>query len=839
MSPASIGPEAFDDDLNLHYKFGYHVVAIYYASSLVIVFVDLIPIVIGLFFFMYPELHRQLAIYPQFLQYYDRVFSYHYYIAYNSTIFAFILLHFVHIISIGLSIAGVRYSKPYLMLTQLIFLVFRIGLFLLLLLMFSIRLLPLPCASVGDIIFFRRLKQSVGFEAAVLDVSTVDSDVFHVGMVINETEIVHALPNLGVSIQSLQTAVKELKPDIIELGKIDIDVERKQKAARYATRQVGAEYNDLFLSDCLNSRNKHSFYCCQLIVCAYKSASLIGKSPFLDHKLNFKGREGQISDFWVDYYQQRGIHTVPQDQPGSHPSKLRASPVVSLAAFRYCSTDMEKLKVPSNFLKSLHYVGGAFSSLGSSKNSFKVYEPRSGDVLTEINSATKNDVEQAVSLAKTAQQKWAATPWLERSATLHNVGRLIRLNVDLLAEWETRDNGKPINESIADVLSCADTFEYFSGVDLSGQYLPYNGNGGQNYAYTSREPLGVVGCIGAWNYPIQTCTWKVAPAVACGNSIIYKPSPLAPITSVLLAQLMKNAGVPDNVVTILQGNAETGTAICRSPDISKVSFTGSIQTGKLISQNASTDNVKPVTLELGGKSACIVFDDADIEVATNGALMANFYSQGQVCSNASKVLVHKSIVGQFTDLFVEKVKNMRIGDPFDKKTHVGASISKEHVEKVLSFIDDAKKDGATILRGGEQVKVDGLENGYYLSPCVLANVNKKFSSLYRSMRFLVQVALIIPFESDEEALQLANETEFGLAAGVFTTNLQKASVYSNRLIAGNVYVNTFNDTSPFVPFGGFKQSGYGRENGKAAVEHYSQIKSVFVNASNKLDNPFQ
>lgn len=228
----------------------------------------------------------------------------------------------------------------------------------------------------------------------------------------------------------------------------------------------------------------------------------------------------------------------------------------------------------------------------------------------------------------------------------------------------------------------------------------------------------------AWNYPIQTASWKISPAIACGNAIIYKPSPLAPITSVLLAQLLVNSGVPENLVNILQGGSETGVALCRSDGISKMSFTGSIETGKLIAQNSSKDNVKPVTLELGGKSACVILDDVNLEVATNGALMANFYSQGQVCSNASKILVHNSIVDKFTELFVQKVKQMRIGDPFEKSTHVGASISIEHVEKVLAFIEDAVKDGAKVLCGGKKVKVEGLENGYYISPCVLSNVDK-------------------------------------------------------------------------------------------------------------------
>lgn len=252
-------------------------------------------------------------------------------------------------------------------------------------------MLPLPRASAGDLILFRRLAKQQSnretFEDAVLDVSTIDSDVFHVGMVLNEDQIVHAVPDKGVCIQSLQNAIKELRPDIVELGVVDVGMEQKKRAIEYAIKQVNrAQYNDLFLPNCINSNKRHSFYCCQLVVFSYKNGSLRGKSPFLSHQLNFKDKTGQISKFWVDYYQKRGIFTVPQNELGSHPSKIRASPVVKLSAARYCSTTkMEKLSIPTNFLKTMHYVGGALSSLGSSTNSFKVFEPRSGKKIIKSN----------------------------------------------------------------------------------------------------------------------------------------------------------------------------------------------------------------------------------------------------------------------------------------------------------------------------------------------------------------------------------------------------------------------------------------------------------------------
>uniref|UniRef100_A0A1I7RSD3 Aldedh domain-containing protein n=1 Tax=Bursaphelenchus xylophilus TaxID=6326 RepID=A0A1I7RSD3_BURXY len=688
---------------------------------------------------------------------------------------------------------------------------------------------PVP----GDLIFFCRNAVSQEFEAAVLEVAVVDSNVYHVALVVDREHVVHALPDRGVVQEPISSALRSLSPDYIELASLDVDTSWKERACEKAKKEVDqAFYNDLFSWECLDSQNRRAFYCCQLVVWSYYQSHPDHKNPFLAHQLNFKNADGVISEFWINYYRQRG-RSVPQDEPGSHPSKLRISPGVQIKASRP-SRMSSKLSIPRTFLKNLHYVNGSYGSEGLS-NKFVVYEPRSGEVLTEIGSATTQDVHEVVQVAKEGQKKWAQLGWQQRGEVLRRSAVLIRENVDLLADWEVRDNGKPINEAIADVLSCAETLDFFSNPNLAGQYLPYDGDD-QKFAYTKREPLGVVGAIGAWNYPIQTASWKIVPAIACGNSIIYKPSPLTPVTTVLLAEILTMAGIPDGVVNIVQGEADTGTAICKHPDIRKVSFTGSVATGKRIAQNSNNENIKPVTLELGGKSACVIFDDADIEVAVHGAMMANFYSQGQVCSNASKVFVHSSIIEDFTNLLVNKVKAMKIGDPLDKSVHVGASISEDHINKVLGYVEDAVKHGAKKLYGGEKVKVPGLEKGFYMSPCILDNVQPSMRA-YREEIF-GPVLLIIPFEDEEEVLARANETDYGLAAGVFTTDLKRAHTFANRLAAGNVYVNTFNDVSPWVPFGGYNQSGYGRENGQAAIEHYSQLKSIFMNVSGKLDNPF-
>uniref|UniRef100_A0A914I8P9 Aldehyde dehydrogenase domain-containing protein n=1 Tax=Globodera rostochiensis TaxID=31243 RepID=A0A914I8P9_GLORO len=501
---------------------------------------------------------------------------------------------------------------------------------------------------------------------------------------------------------------------------------------------------------------------------------------------------------------------------------------------------MRRFSISPDILERLHFVNGARTGLTKCRGEgeFTVYEPRNGAVLTKFRAADKASIDQIASQAHEAQRKWANVPWIERRQILNGTAHLLRRHANEIAVWEVRDNGKPISEAKADVLSCADTFEYFAGINLSGEHIPYDGECSGRFAYTRREPFGVVGAIGAWNYPIQTASWKIAPAIACGNAILYKPSPLAPISSVLLAKLLQCAGLPDGVVNIVQGGADTGAKLCENRTIKKISFTGSVNTGKNIASACAADHLKPCTLELGGKSACIVFEDADVTMAVHGAMLANFLSQGQVCSNASKVLVHRKVLEQFMQQIVHLTENMRIGDPLNECTHVGACISQQHMDKVRQFVRTAvEEEGAKLLTGGERVTtIQGLERGYFLSPCILTNITPKMA-VYRHEIF-GPVLLIIPFDDDEEALRMANDTEFGLAGGVFTKDLARAHKFAARMSAGNVYINTYNDAHPNVPFGGFNQSGYGRENGEASVWSYTQVKAVFVNATDRLDSPF-
>ncbi|VDK45574.1 unnamed protein product, partial [Cylicostephanus goldi] len=346
------------------------------------------------------------------------------------------------------------------------------------------------------------------------------------------------------------------------------------------------------------------------------------------------------------------------------------------------------------------------------------------------------------------------------------------------------------------------------------------------FAYTRREPLGVVGCIGAWNYPLQTCVWKVAPALAAGNAVVYKPSPFAPASPVLLGEILAAAGIPEGVYNVVQGEAETGKLLCLHPLIRKLSFTGSVAGGMGVQRQAATDNVKPVTLELGGKSELIIFDDTDIKSAVAGTMLANFLNQGQVCTNATRVFVQRGILEAFT-AELECDEKLKVGDPLKEDTRVGANINELHLNKILDFIESAKQEGGQVLRGGKRVHPDGVENGFYLEPAVILG-----------LKIFGAVCLLLPFDTEEEVLQRANETEYGLAAGVFSKNLARCHRIAARLQAGTVFINTYNDTEVNVPFGGYKNSGHGRENCLDTLRAYSQIKAIYVNIQDTTEHCF-
>jgi betaine-aldehyde dehydrogenase len=465
---------------------------------------------------------------------------------------------------------------------------------------------------------------------------------------------------------------------------------------------------------------------------------------------------------------------------------------------------------------------------------FASINPATGEILGYLQVAGATEVDAAVRAAQRAQPQWAALPGAERARILRRAAALLRSRNRELAELESRDTGKPIQETlVVDVVSGADCFEYFAALaqSLSGEHIDL---GPQAFGYTRREPLGVVAGIGAWNYPLQIACWKAAPALACGNAMIFKPAELTPFTAVKLQEILLEAGLPAGVFQVVQGFAETGRLLTRHPGIRKISLTGEVGTGKAVMADAA-QTLKAVTLELGGKSPLIVFGDASLDNAVGGALLANFYSSGQVCSNATRVFVHSSIKAAFLERLVKRVAAMRIGDPMDPATQVGALVSEQHMHKVLSYVERGRAEGARLLIGGHRVTSGTLANGYFVAPAI-------FDACRDDMRIVREeifgpVMSVLEFEEEGEVIERANATEFGLAAGVFTNDLTRGHRVIAQLQAGTCWINHYNVTPIELPFGGVKMSGLGRENGRAAIEHYTQLKSVYV-AMGDVEAPY-
>lgn len=467
------------------------------------------------------------------------------------------------------------------------------------------------------------------------------------------------------------------------------------------------------------------------------------------------------------------------------------------------------------------YIGG-HSVPATSGETFETINPATEEVIATVDHASADDVDRAVGAARAAFTEWSSMTGAQRGRILNRAAALLRERNDELARIEVADAGKPIAEASAvDVISGAECVEYYAGVaaSLHGHHYDFGGD----FAYTRREPLGVVAGIGAWNYPIQIACWKSAPALACGNTMVFKPAELTPLSAIALAEIYTEAGVPPGVFNVVQGDARTGQAMTAHPGIAKVSLTGEVGTGKKV-MTAAASTLKHVTLELGGKSPLIVFDDADIDDAVSGALLANFYTQGEICSNGTRVFVHESVHEDFVGRLAARAQKMRIGDPMDPTTDVGALISADHMEKVLTYIEIARSSGARLLCGGG--RPSHLDRGYFVEPTV-------FDRCTDDMQFVREeifgpVMAVLTFSSEDEVVGRANDTVYGLAAGVFTKDLTRAHRMAAALQAGVVWINSYNLTPIEMPFGGYKQSGIGRENSLAAIDHYTQLKSVYV-----------
>lgn len=480
-----------------------------------------------------------------------------------------------------------------------------------------------------------------------------------------------------------------------------------------------------------------------------------------------------------------------------------------------------------------HYIDGAMYT-GSSEEHFTTYNPANGEPIANVKQANQHDMEAAVESAKRGFEVWSAMTAIERSRILNKAVAILRERNDELAALEVADTGKPIQEANAvDIATGADVLEYYAGLapSLQGEQQPLNEN---QFFYTRREPLGICAGIGAWNYPIQIAMWKSAPALAAGNAMIFKPSEETPLTALKLAEIYSEAGMPDGVFNVVQGDYRVGQMLTAHPDIAKVSFTGEVGTGKIV-MGDSAKTLKQVTMELGGKSPLIVFDDAKLNDAVSAAMVANFYTQGEVCTNGTRVFVHESIYDEFVAQLKTRTELLVVGDPLDENTQIGALISKEHEGKVLSAIEEAKASGATLLTGGYKVTDNGLAGGNFVAPTVFVDCDDSMTVVQQEI--FGPVMSVLKFSDEAEVIERANDTEYGLAAGVFTQNLSRAHRVIHKIQAGICWVNAWGDSPAEMPVGGYKQSGIGRENGVETLKHYTQTKSVLVQLSD-FESPY-
>ena len=480
-----------------------------------------------------------------------------------------------------------------------------------------------------------------------------------------------------------------------------------------------------------------------------------------------------------------------------------------------------------------NFVDGGFVA-NQSGETFDVINPATGLVIYQVEVADDKIKQLAISSAKQGFATWSAMSPIVRSRILLKAVELLRQRNDELAEIEVLDTGKPGQAaSVVDILSGAESIEFFAGLapGIEGNQQQVDGD----FYYTRREPLGICAGIGAWNYPLQIACWKAAPALACGNVMIFKPSEETPLGALKLAEIFTAAGIPNGVFNVVQGAGEVGAWLSHHPEIAKVSFTGEVGTGKKVMAGAAT-TLKDVTMELGGKSPLIIFDDADIDNAVSAAMLGNFYTQGEICTNGTRVFVQKDIYPTFIEKLVQRTRdNIIVGDPMNPDTNFGALISQKHFDLVKSYIDIGIKEGATLLHGGTALSPDNAPNGYFIAPTIFGDCNDQMTICREEI--FGPVMSVLMFDNEEEVIKRANDTEFGLAAGVFTQDITRAHRVIHQMDAGICWINAYGASPAQMPVGGYKQSGIGRENGLATLNHYTQIKSIYVGLQ-PLESPF-
>jgi aldehyde dehydrogenase (NAD+) len=455
--------------------------------------------------------------------------------------------------------------------------------------------------------------------------------------------------------------------------------------------------------------------------------------------------------------------------------------------------------------------------------SFDTYNPATGEVLAKVAAASVKDVDKAVRSARRALESgpWATMDAAERGRLMFKLADLVERDAKDLAALESLNSGKTINDSQGDMQGVVNTLRYYAGWadKVEGRTVPVRGN---FLSYTLRQPVGVVGQIIPWNFPLLMLAWKWGPALACGNTIVMKPAEQTPLTALRLGELAMEAGFPAGVINLINGMGETtGAAMVVHPDIDKIAFTGHVDTAKII-QKAAADTLKRVTFELGGKSPNVIFADADMEQAVAGAFHAIFFHGGQCCTAGSRLFVEDKVRQEFVERLAEKSKERKLGDPLDPKTEQGPQVSQEQMDKILGYVKLGEKEGAALLTGGRRFG----NKGFFVEPTVFDNV--KDGMAIAKDEIFGPVVSILPFKSVEEVTTRANNTHYGLAAAVWTKDIDKAHLFARQVKAGTVWVNCYHVVDTTTPFGGFKMSGQGRENGEAALEHYTELKTVTV-----------
>ncbi|MCI0377116.1 MAG: aldehyde dehydrogenase family protein [Gemmataceae bacterium] len=476
------------------------------------------------------------------------------------------------------------------------------------------------------------------------------------------------------------------------------------------------------------------------------------------------------------------------------------------------------------------FIGGKWADSASGK-SFPTINPATGDTLCQVAEADATDVDRAVQTARKALESgpWPQMDAADRGRLLLRLADQVEKHARDLAALESLNCGKTLADSFGDMQGVANTLRYYGGWadKVEGRTIPVRGN---FLSYTLRQPVGVVGQIIPWNFPLLMLAWKWGPALACGNTVVLKPAEQTPLTALRVAELAHECGFPDGVINVINGFGEiTGAALVAHPGVDKIAFTGHVETAKII-QKAAADTLKRTTFELGGKSPNVVCADADLDAAVAGAFHAIYFHGGQCCTAGSRLFIEHKIHREFVERLVAKAKKRKLGDPLEAGTEQGPQVSKEQMDKILGYVDLGQKQGADLLTGGRRVG----DRGFFVEPTIFDNV--KDDMAIAQDEIFGPVVSVLPFQEVDEVIQRANSTDYGLAAAIWTKDINKAHLFAKRVKAGTVWVNCYHVVDATTPFGGFKMSGQGRENGEAALEHYTELKTVTINLGSAKKN---